>query len=79
MCFATNYLNYRCQAQCILHLAEVICQEVLLLLALPSLGAAVGNVALHLKQVETQNIISKYVVSMKIFQTLYDKYITICF
>lgn len=79
MCFVTNYLNYRCQAQCILHSTEVVCQEVLLLLALPSTGAAVGNVALHLKQVESQNIISKYTVSMKIFQTWNDKYITTCF
>lgn len=70
MCFLTNYLNYRCQAHCILHLTgEVVCQEALLSLTVLNTGTAVGNVAIHFKQVASQNTISKCTVSTKIFQT----------
>lgn len=70
MCFLINYLNCRCQAHCILHLTrEVVCQKVLLSLAILSTGTAVENVAIHLKQVASQNAISKYTVSTKMFQT----------
>lgn len=46
MRFLTNYLNYRCQEHCILHLTEVACQEALVSLAFLNTGAVVENVAL---------------------------------
>lgn len=80
MCFLINYLNYRCQAHCILHLAgEVVCQEVLLSLASLSTGTAVENVAIHFKHVASQNAISKHTVSTEIFQMWKDKCVLMVF
>lgn len=73
MCFLTNYLNYRCQAHCILHLTKMVCQKVLLSLAILNNNTAAGNIVIHFKQVESQNAIPKYTVSTKIFQSLCDK------